>query len=144
MMIAVMTATPARAVAWTSIWRKRSSRPSPRSPRIVSLRPPSSNSAPTPAMIANEISPPCGSPPIDSAARVTAPRVTANTGSNHFDFATRVHVVLVRCIEHLLYSASEVAGEGERERQRGCVALLLDRVDRLAGDVDRSCQLALG
>jgi hypothetical protein len=34
------TAIPAIAAAWISICRKRSSRPSPRRPRIVSLRPP--------------------------------------------------------------------------------------------------------
>src|SRR2546430_6254624 len=34
------------ADAWTSIIRKRSSRPSPRRPRIVSLRPPSRISVP--------------------------------------------------------------------------------------------------
>jgi hypothetical protein len=33
-MIALITASPAMTVAWTSILRKRSSRPSPRRPRI--------------------------------------------------------------------------------------------------------------
>src|SRR6516165_8532599 len=135
MMTAVITATPASAVAWMSIMRKRSSRPSPRRPRIVSLRPPRSRSRPAPARIANETSPLCGSPPIHCATKTIAPSATANSGRNHF--------VLVICIEHRLHGAAEVAGEGKRERQRGGVALLLDRVDRLAGDVDRRGELAL-
>src|SRR3954466_7093282 len=39
-MIAVIAAMPESAVALRSILAKRSSRPSPRRPRIVSLRPP--------------------------------------------------------------------------------------------------------
>src|SRR5262245_26396944 len=122
-MMVRITARPASAVAWTSILRKRSSLPSPRSPRIVSLRPPTSTSTPAPARIATETSPLRGLPPIHCAAKTSTPRATANSGRNHFD--------LVICIEHLLHRAAEVTGEGESEWQRGCVALLLDRVDRL-------------
>src|SRR5262245_24379504 len=110
---------------------------------MVSLRPPNRNSAPAPAMIANETSPLPGSPPIHCAVNVIRPRATANSGRNHFDFVTPIHVVLVMCIEHLLYSAPEVPGKGERKRQRRRISLLLDRVDCLARDVDGRRQLAL-
>src|SRR5262249_55064903 len=125
-MIAVITADPATAVAWMSICLNRSSRPSPRNPRIVSLRPPSRTSRPKPAMIANDTSPPSGSPPIHCAANTTKPSASENSGTNHFDLAIR--------IEHLLDPRAEETGERERERQRGRVTLLLDRVDRLARD----------
>src|SRR3954451_16603620 len=46
--------------------------------------------------------------------------------------------------EDLLYVRAEVAGERDGERQRGRVALLLDRVDRLAGDGHRLAELLLG
>src|SRR5262249_46211129 len=118
-----------------SMRRKRSSRPSPRSPRIVSLRPPSRNKTPAPARMANETSPLCGAPPIHWAAKTRAPSATANRGMNHF--------VLVICIEDRLHSAAEVAGEGEREGQRGGIALLLDRVDRLPRHLDGSGEFAL-
>src|SRR5262249_36958007 len=135
-MVAVITASPAIAVAWMSISRNRSSRPSPRRPRIVSLRPPRRTIAPKPAMIASETSPPFASPPIHCAAKPTPPRATENNGRNHFDLAI--------LIEHLLDSRSEEPGERERERQRGRVALLLDRVDRLARDAQRRRQVTLG
>src|SRR6202035_4130066 len=106
----MITANPAIAVAWISIWRKRSSRPSPRRPRIVSLRPPNSSKAPNPVMIAREPSPLRGVSAINSA-------------TNHFDLAT--------LIEHLFHGGLEESSERERERQRGRVAVLLDRVDRL-------------
>src|SRR5262249_34133035 len=76
-----------------------------------------------------------GSPPIHCARKTIAPSATANRGMNHF--------VLVICIEHLLNTAAEVAGEGQRERQRRGVALLLDRVDRLARHLDGGRELAL-
>src|SRR3954466_10790843 len=47
-------------------------------------------------------------------------------------------------MEDLLYVRAEVAGERDGERQRGRVALLLDRVDRLAGDGHRLAELLLG
>src|SRR5262249_53390197 len=126
---------PAIAVASLSICRNRSSRPSPRSPRIVSLRPPRNTSAPKPARIANETSPPPGSPPIHCAMKTTPPSATAKSGRNHLDLAIR--------IEHLLHRRSEEAGQRERERQRRRIALLLDRVDRLPRDLDRRRQLTL-
>src|SRR5262245_4505255 len=128
MMIAPITASPAIAVAWMSIVRKRSSRPSPRSPRIVSLRPPSSTSRPKPATIANETSPPLGSPPIHCAMNTTKPSATAKSGRNH--------LVLVIRIEYLLDRRREVAGERECKRQRRRIPLLLDRVDRLPRYLD--------
>src|SRR5262245_53862516 len=136
-MIAVITAIPASAVAWMSIWRKRSSRPSPRRPRIVSLRPPKRNTAPKAVMIASDCSPRLGLPPTQRAASNTSPSATENRGRNHFDLGIRIS------IEHRLHIRLEVPGEGEREREGGGVALLLDRVDRLPRDVERSGQLSL-
>ena len=57
MMTAVITVSPASAVAWMSIMWKRSSRPWPRARGMVSLRPPIKGSAPAPARMANETSP---------------------------------------------------------------------------------------
>src|SRR5262245_59391904 len=119
-MIAVITTMPAIAVAARSIWRNRSSFPSPPSPRIVSLRPPKRITAATPTMISNEYTPLRASPPIHSAAKITTPRPTATAGWNHFD--------LLICIEHLLHLNVEESGKGERERQRRRVLLRLDRV----------------
>src|SRR5262245_3609882 len=135
MMIALITTIPAIAVAARSICRKRSSRPSPRSPRTVSLRPPARISAPKAVMIASEPSPLSGFPPIHCAANMTKPSATANPGMNHFD--------LVICIEHLLHRRLEKACEGEREGQRRRVPLLLDRVDRLSRHVDVRGELPL-
>src|SRR3954447_6473631 len=47
-------------------------------------------------------------------------------------------------MEDLLYVRAEVAGERDREGQRGRVALLLDRVDRLARNGHRLAELLLG
>jgi hypothetical protein len=46
-------------------------------------------------------------------------------------------------IEHLLDRCREVPRERQRERQRGRVALRLDRVDRLPRDIDRGRELPL-
>src|SRR5262245_18049809 len=118
-----------------SIRRKRSSLPSPRSPRIVSLRPPSNTSSATPARIANETSPLRGLPPIHCATKTSRPSATANSGRNHLDLVIR--------IEHLLHRAPEESGKGKRERQRRRVALLLDRIDRLPRHLDRRSELTL-
>src|SRR5437763_1616273 len=104
---------------------------------MVSLRPPNRNTAPAKAMIPSETSPEPGWPPIACAPKITPPMPSANSGRNQRD----LHMVL---IEHLLNGGFEVAGEGERERQRGCVALLFDRIDRLARDLHRFRELALG
>src|SRR4051794_35704047 len=136
-MIVTITAIPARAVAWMSISRKRSSRPSPRSPRTVSLRPPSSTSAPNPLRIASENRPAPGSPPIHCAARKATPSATANSGRNHLD------LVICISIEHRLHRRLEEPGEREGERERRQVALLLDRVDRLPRHPDGRGELAL-
>src|SRR6516225_1756137 len=135
-MIARITARPASAVAWMSIIRKRSSRPSPRSPRIVSLRPPSRISAPNPAMIPRDRSPLPGLPPIHCAANTTIPSATDSIGTNHFDLVSR--------IEHGLHGRLEESRQCYRERQRWRVALLLDRVDRLPRDAHHQRQLSLG
>src|SRR5262249_51849691 len=127
---------PANAVAWMSIIRKRSSRPSPRRPRTVSLRPPIRINRPNTASVANEISPLRASPPIHCAANTAAPATTQNPGRNHFDLVTAV-------IEHLLNRCLEVARECESQGQRGHVAPLLDRVDRLSRDRHRGRQVPL-
>src|SRR6516164_144953 len=118
-----------------SIIRKRSSRPSPRKPRIVSLLPPSSTSAPKPAMIPRDSSPLPGSPPIHWAANTTSPSATANSGTNHLDLAT--------LIEYRLHRGLEESRQRQRERQRWRVAILLDRVDRLTRDAHLRGQLPL-
>src|SRR6185437_13374784 len=97
-----MMARPAAAVALTSNCRKRSSYPSPRSPRIVSLRPPNRNTAPNAHMIASDTSPRIGSPPIHWVASITPPSVAAKSGRNHF--------VLRILIEDLLHGSSEESG----------------------------------
>src|SRR6516165_3362046 len=118
-----------------SIIRKRSSRPSPRSPRIVSLRPPSRINAPNAVMIPRDSTPLPGSPPIHCAANTTNPSATANSGTNHLDLAT--------LIEHRLNRGLEESRQRQRERQRWRVAILLDRVDRLTRDPHLRGQLPL-
>src|SRR4051794_7073048 len=135
-MSVTITANPAIAVAWMSIVRKRSSRPSPRRPRTVSLRPPTKISAPTTVSQANEKTPPRASPPIHCATKTATPSATQKSGRNHF--------VLVRfVIEHLLDCCFEGAREREGEGERRRVAPLLDRVDRLPGHVDGGRELPL-
>jgi hypothetical protein len=90
---------------------------------------------PKPAGIPNETSPLPGAQPIACATKMTMPSMSANNGMNHLD--------LVICIEHRLHGGVEEAGEGERERQRRRVPLLLDRVDRLPRHRHRLRQLAL-
>src|SRR5262249_23305875 len=118
-----------------SIRRNRSSRPSPRRPRIVSLRPPNKMSAPNAARIPNEKRPLRGSPPIHIAARSASPSRSATAGWNHFD--------LVVCMEHRLHWNVEEAAEGEGERKGRCIAPRLDRVDGLARDAHRLREVRL-
>src|SRR5690242_3899955 len=110
---------------------------SPRRPRIVSLRPPNRTRAPVKASTANDTRPEPGWPPIACAANIAPPMTTANSGRNQRD----LHMVL---IEHLLHCGLEIPREREGQRQRGRVALLLDRVDRLARHVQVGRKLALG
>src|SRR5262245_6126141 len=132
-MIAVITTRPAIAVAARSIRWKRSSRPSPRRPRIVSLRPPKRTIAAKIVITARACNPSARLPPIQIAAIMTIPSPTENAGRNHFD--------LLICIEHLLHPDAEEPTEGDRERERGDVPAGLDRVDRLPGHVHRLRQL---
>src|SRR5262245_57936540 len=135
-MIAPITTMPASAVAARSICLKRSSRPSPRRPRIVSLRlPPTRITAPNTDMIPSETSPAPGWPALHCAASITSPSATANRGWNHFD--------LVICIEHLLHCGTEETRERQGERQRRRVLARLDRVDRLPRDLERRAELGL-
>src|SRR5262249_37820887 len=99
--------------------------------------PPSRTSAPNAVMIPSEARPLQGLPPIHSAASSTSPSATENPGRNHLD------LVISISIEYLLHRRSEEPGQRERERQRGRVALLLDRVDRLARHAHRLGQLPL-
>src|SRR5690242_3462533 len=139
---ATITASPAVAVACRSICAKRSSRPSPRSPRMVSLRPASRTSRPNTASRPNEKAPAPGFPPSQLAPRMTSPSATENDGRNHLERAMARLRSLV--IKHLLDRDTEEAGESQGERQRGGVTLVLDRVDGLAGHPHRLGQLPLG
>src|SRR5690242_10383875 len=141
MMIAVITAVPAMAVAWRSIFAKRSSRPSPRRPRMVSLRPPRRRARPNSARMPNETAPPPGSPPIACAAKIRPPRKTLNSGRNHLDRSGLRRSVGT---EDLLHWGLEEGGYRERQGQRGRVALGLDRVDRLTRDAEGLAEVGLG
>src|SRR2546423_12188752 len=46
-------------------------------------------------------------------------------------------------MEHLLHSGAEKPGDADGQRQRGIVAALLDRVDRLPRDAERMAQILL-
>src|SRR5215213_8478639 len=140
--------TPARAVAWTSICAQRSSRPGPPSPASVSeWRAPKKHTAPRPSNTAAETAPSPVLPPIANAAKISAASRTQKAGMNQrvryrrFMRSSRSGVVVD--MEDLLYVHAEVAGERDGERKRRAVALLLDRVDRLAGDVHRRAELLL-
>src|SRR3954467_8855616 len=140
--------TPASAVAWMSICAQRSSRPGPPSPASVSeRRPPKKNTAPRNSKTAAETAPSPVLPPIANAAKISAASRTQKAGMNQrvrykrFMRSSRPGVVVD--MEDLLYVRAEVAGERDGERQRRGVALLLDRVDRLAGHVHRRAELLL-
>jgi len=113
-----------------------------RSRRTVSLRPASKTIRPNPASTASEISPWPRLPPSQLTASMTRPRTSENAGRNHLDRVMPRLQSLV--IEHLLDCDAEVPGESESQRERGGVALVLDRVDGLARHPHRRRQLALG
>src|SRR4051812_25221700 len=127
-----------------SIICQRSSRREPPMPPIVSLRLAKiPKTAPSAAMIPNEIAPCPTSPPIAKAANISAPRNREKAGMNQ-----RLRV-MGRCsvavdMEDLLDWLVEVASQRDGQRQRGRVALLLDRVDRLPRDAHRLPELLLG
>src|SRR4051812_13762979 len=104
-------------------------------PEMVSERPPKAKTAASAAMIPKEMAPWPTSSPIAKAPNMTAPRNKQNTGMNQ-----RLRIVM----EHLFNGRLEVSGERDRQRQRGRVALLFDRVDRLARDVHGLGELLLG
>src|SRR6476646_7824728 len=139
---ATSRASPVIAVARRSICANRSSRPSPRSPRTVSLRPASRKNSPNAVRPPNPNTPSPGCPPSQATARMTRPRTNENDGRNHLERVIPRLRSLV--IEHLLDRDTKVPGEGERQRKRGGIALVLDRVDGLARHPHRLCQLALG
>src|SRR5690242_14723440 len=60
-------------------------RPSPRRPRIVSLRPANRMNRPKPARIASETSPEPRLPPTQLTASTTTPSPSENSGKNHLD-----------------------------------------------------------
>src|SRR5262245_11123495 len=136
-MIALITTSPASALAWMSIRSQYSSRPSPRRPRTRSKRPPTRSTTPRPPISASENSPAPGSSPTQKAMRQATPSATENRGRNQL-------VLVTLRIEDLLHRRLEVPREPERERERRDVAAGLDRVDRLPRHRHRRRQLRLG
>src|SRR5262249_60990367 len=106
-----------------------------RRPGLVSPGPQKGTRRPKPGTFRKKTSPLPGSPPIHCAMNTTTPSATAKSGRNH--------LVLVIRIEHLLDGRREEAGERERERQRGRIGLLLDRIDRVPRDRGGGRGLAL-
>src|SRR5262245_47389362 len=139
---ATIRTDPATAVACRSICAKRSSRPSPRSPRTVSLRPASKKNRPNAVRPTREPTPTPGCPPSQVTVRMTRPTTSENDGRNHLERVIPRLQSLV--IEHLLDRDAKVPGERERQRKRWGVALVLNRVDGLARHSHRLRQLALG
>src|SRR3954468_1601141 len=134
-----MSTRPESAVAWTSIMAQRSSRPGPPRPCSVSLRRPNRNTAPSSAITPNETAPWPALPPIANAAKISAPRNRQKPGIHQ-----RLRNKLGVGMEHVLHGLLEVARQGDRQREGGRVALLLDGVDRLARDVHGLRELLLG
>src|SRR6201985_2006660 len=141
-MTAVISTSPVTAVARRSICAKRSSRPSPRRPRTVSLRPATATNRPNAAMIASPMSPLTNCPPSQAASSTKPPKTRHVAGMSPFALVAGWRLTLV--IEHLLYRDAEIPGEGHGERERWRVPLVLYRVDRLPGHAHRLRQLALG
>jgi hypothetical protein len=139
----VIADIPANVVARRSIIAQRSSRPGPASPCSVSLPVPKKNSAATAVMTPSAPSPAPTSSPIQYAASIASPMPMLTAGVHHRLRWIGSWLVAVG-MKDLLYWSAEVAGERDRERERGRVALLLDRVDRLAGDAHGLAQLFLG
>src|SRR5262249_689645 len=133
-----MSTSPASAGPWMSSRSQYSSRPSPRRPRTRSLRPPSRNTRPNAVIRARANTAEPSSPPAQNAVAQATPSATENAGKNHFVLYTGTVV-----IEDLLHRLAEVARERQRERQRGGVPALLDRVGRLSGHLHRLGQLSL-
>src|SRR5215207_2161756 len=142
-MLTAITTRPANADARRSIAAQRSSRPGPPSPRSVSLRPPSRNKAASAAIAAKPCTTSPELPPIANAANTSAPSPSESSGIHHRLLQKGLSRVAI-CMEYLLYGLVEEARERDRQRQRRCVALLLDRVDGLARDVHRLRELLLG
>ena len=94
--------------------RVRSSSSSPRSIRIVSLRPPTSRTTAKTTEAAAHKAPSWGLPPIQKATKVGTATPATNAGTNHLGG----RLFLVVCMKDLLDSASEESGERDRERQR--------------------------
>src|SRR5690349_5823920 len=142
-MTAVISASPLTAVARRSICAKRSSRPSPRRPRTVSLRPAAATNRPNAAMMPSPMRPIARCPPSQAASKTKPPKTRHVAGRSHAALAAGWRPTLTLVIEHLLYRDAEVPGEGHGERQRRRVPLVLYRVDRLPGHAHRPRQLAL-
>jgi hypothetical protein len=147
-MITRTSTRPVSAEACTSILSQRSSRAGPPMPASVSdRRAPKKKSAATKAMTPSEKRPWPRSPPIQKAPSITRPRKSEKLGMNQRVRYRRLTRSSRGCVlvdmEDLLYLRAEVTGERDRQRQRGRVALLLDRVDRLARDVHRLTELLL-
>src|SRR4051812_30370282 len=126
-----MSTSPESAVAWTSIFSQRSSRPGPPRPCSVSLRRPNRKTAPMSAITAKDAAPSPGLPPMVKAAKMRAPRNRQNPGIHQ-----RLRMTLRMCVgmEDLLHARPEEARQRDGQRQGRRVALFLDGVDGLARD----------
>src|SRR5689334_3289494 len=141
-MTALISTRPVNAVARRSICANRSSRPSPRRPRIVSLRPAAATNRPNAAITTKPIRPLTSWPPSQPTSSTRQPNAKQNSGMCHFwtDWGWLLSLV----IEHLLYCDAEIPGEGHGQRKRRGVPLVLDRVDRLPRYPHRIRQFPLG
>src|SRR4249919_2285901 len=142
-MTSPMRTSPLNAVAPRSIMAQRSSRPGPPSPCKVSLRDPKKKSAASPAMTRNPKTPTPGAPPSQNAPRMRTPRNRLNPGIHHL---LRHHSLCTRAVsmKDLIHRSTEEPRECDGQGKRRGVALLLDRVDRLARDAHRLRKLLLG
>src|SRR6476620_4880488 len=138
---AAIRTVPANAVARVSIISQRSSRPGPPRPASVSLRwPPIRKISPTATIIPSPAAPVPRSSAATNAPRMSRPRNVLNAGMNH---RLRYRLRGSISMEHLLDRQLEVAGQGDRQRQRRRVLLRLDRDDRLPRHPHRQAQLGL-
>src|SRR4029077_18227285 len=142
MMIELITTRPASAVAARSMRAQRSSRPSPRNMRIVSLRPPSASTAAMRTKNAMDVRPDWRSPPFHWAAPRPKPRTSVNAGRNQRVEQMR-RLMAASCMEDLLDRSLEEPRERNGERQRRRVATGLDSVDGLPRDLHLLRQITL-
>ena len=141
-MIAVIRTRPVRAVAARSMRAQRSSRPSPRIMRIVSLRPPRTSSAAMTTKRRDRRQPRLAIAADPLRSSQTRPRKIVNTGRNQRVDPIR-RLVAISCMEDLLHRSREEARERDGEREGRRVAPGLDGVDRLSRDLHLLRQITL-